>query len=160
MSGTLKFDRTYLDFGTQVRPIEKTADVASVFEDILTTWGYDVGDQIGGMFSAQWLGEGERPTNDTDRLDLIFEITGEPYFEIALRGETGVASYGGWLFGKQPVVVTDEIVNGHRVLLTTLEDGAQLRHEFFADAAGYLPSDSVTEMPLRAVRRIGLRLAG
>ena len=160
MSGNTKFNRSYLDFGPDVRPFETTADVVSVYEDILTMWNYDLGDQIGALFSAQWLREGERPENDPETLDLIFRINGAPFFEIILKDGTNGARYGGWLFGAEPVVVTDEIVDGYRVILTADADGSQLRHEYSAAAATYGPVAPVAAMPLSAARRMGLRRAG
>lgn len=160
MSVKMKFNRSYLDYGPDVRPFETTADVVSVYEDILTMWNYDLGDQIGALFSTHWLGESERPENDPDTLDLIFQINGAPFFEITLQDGTNGARYGGWLFGAKPVVITDEVVDGYRVILTTDMDGSQLRHEYNAAVASYGPVAPVAAMPLSAARRMGLRRAG
>ena len=159
MSGALKFDRTYIDFGPKVRDVEKTADVVAAYEDMLTMYGYPCGDQVGAHFTAQWLGEGEKPENDPETLDLIFEIPNQPFLEIILNGRGTEARYGGWLSGAQPVTVTDEIANGFRVLMATQPDGSEVRHEYNPGLSQYLPTATATALPLAAARRMSLRRA-
>ena len=95
---------------------------------------------INAKISAIWLGEGEKPAGDVENLDLLFKMgaPGEPFIEIILRSTGNFPVYGGWLEG-QSADVTDEIVNGHRVLVTTL-DGTKLRWEYALDAGQYVPA--------------------
>jgi hypothetical protein len=102
-----------------------------------------------------WLGEGERPANDVDNIDLLFQIAGDKYIEIVLRS-AGFVSYGGYLFGDE-VEVLDEIVAGHRVLVATFE-GNSVRYEFNPDhpqGPQYEPAHSAQyALPTSNVRRL------
>lgn len=134
MAGTIQFNRDYAAFGNQVKPHEKTDDVGSIVTEILSLWFYPIGAVINAKISGIWLGEGEKPAGDLENIDLLFKMgpPGEPYIEIILRSTGNPPAYGGWVAG-QSLDVTDEIVNGHRVLVTTLE-GTKLRWEYSLDA--------------------------
>jgi hypothetical protein len=154
MAGTIQFNRTYIDFGPQVNAWEKTPDILSAIETFFGLWGYDPMEQLGAKVTAQWLGEGEKPANQNEAVDLIFEIKGQPFFEIVLNTPGKDAVYGGYLYGTQPVEITDEIVNGYRVLVTKGEDGANVRHEFDPAQGWYLPVAAASAVPLNAARRM------
>ncbi|MEM7683355.1 MAG: hypothetical protein AAF293_00920 [Pseudomonadota bacterium] len=159
MAGTIQFNREYISFGDDVEDYEKTPDIVVAWEEMLARWGYPCGGQIGAKFSAQWLQDRERPENDPETLDLLFLIPDQPYIEIILNSGTSDARYGGWLSGSAPVDVTDEIVNGYRVLVTTLSDGSRQRHEYDPVTGEYGPAGSATALPIAAARRRGLRVA-
>jgi hypothetical protein len=159
MSGTIQFNRTYCEYGPQVRDFEKTPDVIAVIDHFIGLWGYSVGDLMGTRFTAQWLGDGEKSGKAEDELDLMIEMNATGFFEIVLRNGNGDSQYGGWLYGKQPVVVSDDIVNGYRVILTTGDDGSQLRHEFIP-SIGYEPVAGAKALPLRSQKRKAMRRAG
>lgn len=153
MAGTAKFDRIYVDFGPKVNDVEKASDVLTAWEDMLAMYSYPCAGQIGAPFSAQWLGEGERPANDPDTLDLLFVIPDTPYIEIILNSGDTDARYGGWLYGQDGVELTDDYVNGYRVLIATAADGTQSRHEYLIAEGGYVPVGPVAALPLSAARR-------
>ncbi len=159
MAGTIQFNREFISFGNGVQDYEKTPDIVVAWEDMLALWGYPCGGQIGAPFSAQWLAEDERPENDPEKLDLLFLIPDQPFIEIILNSGTSDARYGGWLHGSAPVDVTDEAVNGYRVLITTLPDGSRQRHEYDAVSGGYAPAGPATVMPIAVARRRSLRVA-
>lgn len=154
MAGNMQFNRTYIDFGPEVNAWEKTPDILAAIETFFTLWGYDPMEEIGNKVTAQWLGEGEKPANQKEGVDLIFEMKGQPFFEIVLNTPGQDAVYGGYVYGKQPVEVTDEIVNGYRVLVSTGEDGAKIRHEFDPGQSWYLPVAAASAVPLNAARRM------
>ena len=134
MAGTIQFNRDYAAFGSQVKPYEKADDVGLVVTEFLCLWFYPIGALVNAKISAIWLGEGEKPAGDTENIDLLFKMgsSGEPFIEIILRSTGNPPVYGGWVAGDS-VDVTDEIVNGQRVLVTTLE-GSKLRWEYTLDA--------------------------
>ena len=127
MAGQIQFNRKYAAFGPQVEPYEKADEVGFVVVAFACRWSYSIGAIINAKISGIWLGEGERPVGDVSNIDLIFKIGGHEYFEIVLRSDAGT-SYGGWCYGDS-LEVTDEIVAGHRVLISTAE-GAKIRYEF------------------------------
>ena len=151
---TVKFDRTYADFGPKVRDFERSAEVIQVVEGFMKQWNYSLLDLMGSEFTAQWLREGEMPENDPDTLDLIFEIATQGFYEIVLRDGDGNAVYGGYLFGVQPVKITDEIVNGYRVLLATQADGGEARYGFSPGAGYTLMPGATGAFPLPVARRM------
>lgn len=122
MAGTIQFNRHFAAFGNQVNPYEKADDVGSVLSWMLGKWNYlyPVGALVNAKISAIWLGKGERPAGDVDNLDLLFQMaqSGSGYFEIILRSKGNPPVYGGWASGES-LDVTDEIVNGQRVLIAT-----------------------------------------
>ncbi|MEL6467731.1 MAG: hypothetical protein AAFQ58_22420 [Pseudomonadota bacterium] len=140
MAGEAQFNRDYINYGAEVRPFEKTTDVSFVLTEILCTFLYPLNALVGNKFSAQWLGEEEKGPNDPEDLDLIFEFSetevSGAFREIILRNHAGVATYGGWLVAGGTVHVTDEIVNGYRVILVRV-DGQEIRHE--NDGVYYVP---------------------
>lgn len=153
MAGEMQFNRTYADFGPQVRDFEKSPEVVAVVEDFMDLWDYTLLDLMGAEFSAHWLKKGERPANSPDTLDLIFEIASQGFFEIVLRDGDGNAIYGGYLFGAQPVGATETIVNGYRTLITTASDGSEILHEY-TPGEGYAPAFAAGVTPLNVARRM------
>jgi hypothetical protein len=132
MAGNIQFKRDYAAFGSKVRPFEKSDDVGSLLSWILGTWLfiYPVGALVNAKISGIYLGKGEKPAGDVDNLDLIFKMAqpGAGYFEIILRSKGNPPVYGGWAVGES-LEVTDEIVNGHRVLIA--KTGTEkLRYEY------------------------------
>ena len=159
MSGVIAFNRSYTEYGPQVRGFEKSPDVIAVIDHFMSLWSYSVGNLIGGRFTTQWLAEGENDGKDEDQLDLVVQMTDTGFFEVILRNGVGDSQYGGWLFGMLPVTLTDEIVNGYRVIATTAEDGSQVRHEFLPDV-GYEPIAAAKVLPLRSQKRKAMRRVG
>ncbi|MEL6167842.1 MAG: hypothetical protein AAFR35_04075 [Pseudomonadota bacterium] len=149
MSNTVTFDRTYADFGGEVREFEKAPEVIAAINVLMKEWPYSIEDFLGARFTAEWLGSDQRPAKvrDLNDHDLIFEMGDTGFYELVLRNDRGDSVYGGWLIGLEPVVVTDEVVHGHRVILTTLEDGTQQRHDYFPNL-GYGPASGASAMAL------------
>ncbi len=140
MAGMISFNRNYAAFAAGVRPFESADDVGLVVTEFLWDGGfpfYPIGALIDAKISSAWLGESDAPGNEAD-LDLIFkmrELEGANYFEIILRTASGPI-YGGWVAG-QSLEVTDEFINGHRVLIGH-DSGAKGRYEFDLQASRYL----------------------
>ena len=149
MAGTLQFNRKYAEFGSRIRDFEKDDEVGFVVSEFLWYDGapfYPVGAVIDAHVSAVWLGEGDAPTEDL--IDLVFRMRPSPnqdftLYEIVLRDQGG-AFYGGWVFGDN-LRVTDEVVNGHRVLETD-DLGATARFVFVPTQGQYQYDGS----PIRA----------
>lgn len=122
MAGMVRFNRSYADYGDQVRQFEKTIQIGDVITEFLWYGGspyYSANQLINSKISSVWLGEGERPDNDPNNLDLIFRM--DPLspdswtdFEVILRNN-GNPVYGGFFFGAE-IFVTDVIVAGHRAV--------------------------------------------
>ncbi|MGP9819815.1 hypothetical protein ACTZWW_07350 [Salinarimonas sp. NSM] len=159
MSGNANFNRVYIDFGSQVRDFEKAVEVLAVVDFIQGAWGYGIGNLAGAKFGAQWLRAGENAQKREEDLDLILQMVDAPFFEIVLRDGANGSRYGGWLEGGLPLQITDEVVNGYRVLTTTLADGSPLRHEFVDAELGYQPVPGAAAVPLRSQKRKGMRKA-
>ncbi|MBW8640286.1 hypothetical protein K1W69_24040 [Hoeflea sp. WL0058] len=83
---------------------------------------------------------------------MLFEMVGQNYFEIVLRDGDGSAYYGDWLAGSQPVEVTDEIINGFRVIFTGQGD-EKVRHEY-EPGSGYGPIYGTSAIPLASAKRM------
>ena len=141
MAGTVQFNRNYAAFGNQVEPYEKSDDVGLAVTEMLAEnrYLYPIGALINAKISGIWLGEGERPVGDKEDLDLLFKMAfpDVPFIEIILRSKGNPARYGGWALGDK-LEVTDEIVNGHRVLIGSWQ-GEALRFEFNLDNSWYGP---------------------
>lgn len=157
MAGKLKFNREYASFGNKVRPFEKSAEVGKVLLWILNEWPslYPLSALINSKISAIYLGKGEKTAGDIDNLDLIFKMaeSGAGIFEIILRSEGHLPVYGGWAVG-DTLEVTDEIVNGHRVLIGKI-GSEKLRHEYRLDVHMYALADAALDSTLStAVARI------
>ena len=163
MGGMVQFSRRYADFATQARPFERSTDVCLVVTDFLSRWGYPVNALIGAEFSAQWLGDGEPGPNDPDNLDLIFRMVetevSEAFFEVVLRDAHGVPVYGGWLLPADTLELTDEIVNGQRVIIGRTTGGGLVRHEFHPGEGGYVPLPQAPSVAAMAIRRRQIRAA-
>lgn len=156
MSRTMIFDRSFVELGRDLQPDEKEPGVLASIEFFMKEWGYSFGELVGAQFSTHWLGEGDSSGRSPGEMDLVIEMNGSGFFEIVLRSK-GRAVYGGWLEGMRPIVVSDEEVNGHRVVLTTLADGSQLRHEYLP-GYGY-GSIAAAAAPLRSLGRMVMRQA-
>jgi len=141
MAGMISFNRNYAAFGSQVRPFEKSDDVGFTVTEFMWFEGapfYPIGSLIDAKISSAWLGEGEPQSGDEADLDLIFKMReqeGFNFFEIVLRTAFG-AVYGGYA-GGQSLEVTDEIVNGHRVLIAHT-DSIKDRYEYSLETGQYM----------------------
>jgi hypothetical protein len=140
MADTVHFNRDYAAFGSEVKAYEKADDVGLVISEIICEFLFPVRALINAKISGIWLGEGEKPANDTENIDLLFKEAKpqEPYIDIILRSTGNSPVYGGWVAG-QTLQVTNEIVNGYRVLLT-MWDGEQWRWEVSLDDSRYHPA--------------------
>lgn len=159
MSGTIQFNRSYAEFGPQVRPFEASTAVSFVLTGIMCEWQYPMNALIGCEFSAQWLGEGEKGPNDPEDLDLIFRMNAtdlsDAYYEVILRDGNMVPTYGGWIVPANSIEVLDEIVNGYRVIVAKTNDG-DIRHEFdptLGVGGQYVPASSVAAAASALVSR-------
>lgn len=163
MAGQIQFNRTYAQFGAQVKEYEKSDDVGFVVTEFLWFEGfpfYPISSLIDAKITGIWLGEGERPAADTNNIDLIFKMAGmgEGLYEIVLRSDDGTF-YGGWFFG-DTLEVTDEIVAGHRVVIGS-SGGEHFRFEFdpsigqyrLVETAGAALSTSSARKSVKAMRR-------
>lgn len=130
MSGKVQFNRDLAEWGPQVKEWEKSDDVGYVISEILCLY-YPVGALMTAKISGNWLGEGERPENDPETLDLMLKMTdtlGDHYVEIILRSTTFFPFNAGYVVGHE-VEITDTLVNGHRVLISSNGD-YKFRYEF------------------------------
>ncbi|WP_171177828.1 hypothetical protein [Ruegeria sp. HKCCD8929] len=156
MAGEVQFNRDYTNYGAEVRDFERTTDVSIVLTEVLSAFFYPLNALIGNKFSAQWLGEGDKGPNDPEDLDLIFEFSetevSGAYREIVLRDSAGVATYGGWLIAGGVVNVTDEIVNGYRVIVVRVDE-QDIRHE--NDGSFYQPVSGGPAVTAAAAARRG-----
>ncbi|MEM5585276.1 hypothetical protein WNZ15_22660 [Roseibium sp. AS2] len=135
MAGTVQFNRDVAEWGPKVKPWEKSEDVGFVISEILELY-YPVGSLMTARISGNWLGEGEKPENNPETLDLMLQMQeagGDEYVEIILRSTTFTPFYAGYLFGNE-VEITDTLVNGHRVLISS-NGHNRFRYEF--DGAQY-----------------------
>ncbi len=158
MAGELQFNRDYAAFGNQVRAFEKDDDVGLIVTELLwfeNSPFYPVGAIIDAQITSVWLGEGDAPS--TEDIDLIFRMRkfdeGDDFhfYEIVLRADNA-AFYGGWVFGDK-LSVSDEVVNGHRVLNT--EDlGDKLRFVFEPNVSRYQLDASPLRSSTARIRRI------
>ena len=172
MAGQIQFNRTYAQFGAQVKEYEKSDDVGFVVTEFLWFEGfpfYPISSLIDAKITGIWLGEGERPAADTNNIDLIFKMAGmgEGLYEIGIRVEGDKADlgsddgtfYGGWYFG-DTLEVTDDIVAGHRVVIGS-SGGEHFRFEFdpsigqyrLVETAGAALSTSSARKSVKAMRR-------
>jgi hypothetical protein len=106
---------------------------------------YPIGALVDAKISSVWLGEGEALGGEEANLDLIFKMRdagGFSFFEIVLRTQLGPV-YGGFA-GGQSLEVTDEIVNGHRVLIAH-RDGVRDRFEYDLNEGLYLYTEILGE---------------
>lgn len=154
----LKFDRVFVDFGDDVEASERRVEIVEKVERLLfhDDQRYELNDLLGAKFAALWLRAGAPSENDSGALDLVFEMKPQGFFEVVLRADEDNARSGGWFAGVQPVRVTEEIVNEHRVVLTDL-GGEQLRHVYSPEANGYEPEFGSIPAPLACAQRIALR---
>lgn len=134
MAGVLKFNRGYAEFGANIRDFEKTNDVGMIVTEFLWYYQrpfYPIASIVDSKITSVWLGEDEPKGKES--LDLIFRMAqfeepdGFDLYEIVLRGDAKTA-YGGWVAGKN-LRVSDDIVNGHRVLETE-NDGYLERYTY------------------------------
>ena len=138
MAGKLNFTRNYAMFGSDVRDFEKAPDVVSVLARTVCDYEYPYDVYIDEKFVSVWLREDEPGPNDPDNLDLIFIAKNQGFAEVVLRDHGDAAVYGGYLIWGDSAEVTDEIVNGYRVINVNLGAGGIERHEFVL-GFGYAP---------------------
>ncbi|WP_299289059.1 hypothetical protein [uncultured Tateyamaria sp.] len=160
MSGTLQFNREFAEFGPQVRNFEKADDVGFVVTELLWDGGapfYAIGELMDARINATPLGEGDPASEELIDLVLRFPTRGEGdgfWFEIVLRVEGG-AAYAGWIFGEE-LAVTDEIVNGHRVLEASA-GGTTLRYVYDLMSGRYSLDPTAVNLATADARRIAKR---
>ena len=99
MSGLLKFNRLYADYGTGVREFERNAPITRQLTGILVHHGYTIDALLGARFTAQWLSMGDPGTKKLCELDFIFQMKGVARYEVILHegGTSRYKTYGGWL---------------------------------------------------------------
>ena len=159
MAGTLKFNREYAGFGPQIRDFEKDNDVGIVVTEFLWDSGvpfYSIGALMKARINAVPLGDGDPPSEDL--IDLVFRMPTATedsfYYEIVLRVE-GAAAYGGWIFG-ETLSVLDDVVNGHRVLETSVS-GETLRFIYDLQTGRYQLDPATLTLTTMPARRIAKR---
>ena len=131
MSGnTYTPKRTFADFDAQTRDFEKSDDVLDVVTGIMTELGDNIGAYIGGKFIGLWLREGEAQNEDESDLDLLFVNQVDQFIDIVLRQRAGLPADGGSLKPAVTLKLTDDIVEGYRVIIGVAEDGTETRYEF------------------------------
>ncbi|AAV94054.1 hypothetical protein SPO0749 [Ruegeria pomeroyi DSS-3] len=153
MANSIKFLRTFAEWGDQVRPFERSDDVLRILQDLTNDFGQTFGAYVGGKFTSVWLHEGDAPGSKED-LDLIFVNQSDGFLDIVLRRE-GVPADGGFLSPSASVQVLDEIVDGLRVIVGTDEAGNKTRYEAIGgqyNAVGPAATLAVTN-PARARKR-------
>lgn len=148
MTSTLAFDRSFSDFGPNLRPEERSPEILDVVESFMHRWGYSVRNLMGAEVSVEHLGGCPEGVPD-----LIFRMAALDYFEIVIRSPGQSPCYGGWLTGTLPVTVSGETVNGRPVLLTVCREGGNIRH-VFDPLTGYRPASAGAALPLHAARRL------
>lgn len=135
MSGNLNFNRKFADYGPDTRDFERSRDVLKELTELVCGVKQTIGAFIGAKFTSVWLHEGDA-TGIEDDLDLIFINQEDGFLDIVLR-QNGVPVYGGFLDPSVSVNVTDDVVNGLRVIIGTDESGNKTRYEF--TGSQYIP---------------------
>lgn len=126
----LSFPHPYMAF-MQAEPYQCADDVGYVVTQFMFFEGspfYPVSMLTSARVSPVHLSADAIEESNEDNLDLIFrmrEVRNGYFFEIVLRSNEGTR-YGGWLWGHD-VGISDEIVGGYRVLVTS---GANCRWRF------------------------------
>lgn len=152
MSGELQFKRIYAAYGPGVRAFERSPQIAEIIAGIICRWAYPISAIIGNKLSSQWLSEGERDDESLEDLDLLFEMPEEGFIEIVLRDADALPVYGGWLVHGQ-VTVTNEVMNGYRVINVVDESNETIRHEY-EETFGYSPTETATSLTTKARARL------
>ncbi len=155
----IRFSKEFATWGLRVRPLEKADDVGLVVTEFLWFEGapfYPISALNEARVSSVWLGGESSSDEDEDNLDLIFEM-GEiadraKFYEIVLRSEVGT-SYGGYVAGDD-LEVTDEIVNGHRVIIASV-DQFKDRYEYAPGCGQYQFAETLGSQckPAKACRK-------
>ncbi|AYD04389.1 hypothetical protein [Neorhizobium sp. NCHU2750] len=151
MANPIVFGRSYMAFTAVTEPYQRADDVGYAIAEFMSFKGrpyYPIGALANTRIAASRLSAGDVLEADEDNLDLIFrmrEAEGGYFFEIVLRSSQGTR-YGGWLWGYD-VEVTDEIVNGYRVI-ETIEGSRRWRFEFCDNANHY---QSVDPLPIEKI---------
>ena len=153
MTSSIKFNRTFADWGDQTREFERSEDVLTILTNLIGQLDQTIGAYIGGKFTSIWLHEGDTPGSEAD-LDLIFVNQADDFLDIVLR-EDGVPVYGGALNPSVTVEVTDEIVDGFRVIIGTDEGGNKTRYE--ATGGVYNPVGPTAATTLISTARAKMR---
>ncbi len=138
MSGRFNFVRTYAQYGADIRDFEKSPAVSAVLSVVLSKFEYPASSLLGARLTTQWLRAGNAPGNDASLMALIFEMQGGGFVEIVLRKTVGTAFYGGWLEKGNSYRITNEVVNGYRVIDVTKPCG-EIRRHVYAGRFGYQP---------------------
>ncbi len=170
MAGEIRFDRGYAAFQDRVREFERAPDVGYIVTEFMQYNGqpyYPIDAVIESNISSVWLGEGE--PEDTSTLDILFRLIPQEhdapveyyFYEIVMRG--GVRPYYAGFVDGSSLSITDEIVNGHRVIETDFE-GNTFRWTYqsgFGNGPGqYRMSQVIGGPQTRHFRARGKRLGG
>lgn len=147
MSSQVRFNDTFADFSQDVRAADRSPEVVDVVEDFVDRWGYGLGDLFGASFTTVALRENGAGG------DLIFKLTRPSFYEIVLRDDHGGATYGGYLYGAEKVRVTDKLINGYRVIVTSDTNGHEILHHY-SPGLGYAPVFASGVVPLSVARRM------
>jgi hypothetical protein len=122
MMKRMSFNSSYLQFSSYTEPYQRADDVGYAITEFMWFKGYPFY-AIGALTEAKVayarLAQGDFEETDQDNFDLVFrmgESGGGHFFELVLRSDKGTA-YGGWVWGED-LLVTDEFINGYRVLAT------------------------------------------
>lgn len=155
MPSKVSFVRTFATYGPDINSIEKSAPIADLISGIINRWHYPFDAFIGARITSEWLSDSRLYAQDRDDMDLIFDLRGQDYQEVILRDHDSMPVYGGWLIRGVDLEITDDIKNGHRVLVSTLADGGKIRHQF-TKGLGFVPVVGTTPIPRSAQSRFNL----
>ncbi len=129
MTMTYTPKRHFAHFDDGVRDFEKSDDILDLLTEIIVDLDQNIGAYIGGKFISLWLGEGEKDEKDEADLDLLFVNQVDGFIDIIFRQRAGFPRDGGALFPAKTLKLTDEIVEGYRVIIGVAEDGTEIRYE-------------------------------
>lgn len=129
MTHTYTPKRHFAHFDNGVRAFERSDEVLDILTDLVTELDQNIGAYIGGKFISLWLGEGEKTEEDAEDLDLLFVNQVDGFIDIVFRQRAGVAVNGGALLPSKTLRLTDEIIEGYRVIIGVAEDGTETRYE-------------------------------
>lgn len=146
--------RNYIKFGTEISDFEKDPKILKQVNHFMHELdvGYSFLDIIGARVTTTRLSDGFQVGDSQHDLDLIWHMERLNYFEIILCGEKITPRYGGWLYGEDPQI-TDEIINGYRVIETTFKEQT-LRHHYEPLVRGYEPIFGSMAAPLPCAQRL------
>lgn len=153
MTHTYTPKRNFAQFSDGVREFEKSNEVLDLLTGFIAELDHNIGAYIGGKFIALWLGEGDKDDEDSEDLDLLFVNQTDGYVDIIFRQGGTAAVDGGALLPLKTIKLTDEIVEGYRVLIGIAEDGTETRYEVVSGRYTRVTPASLADSTSRARRR-------